>query len=142
MPPAATITKPDDFSQVDYYRLQAFLAGTREQNHILADKQTQDAWQKRTSAMTKEITRLKQSLAKADGTSKQALSAKLAAAESSLPPPLPAVCTVGEVPAERSEVHVLKRIHRQEGQSCVDAGYPRALVGPHGSVDLSEADKR
>ena len=131
--------KFDDFPQVDYYRLQAFLAGTRAQNHILADKQTQDAWQKRTSAMTKEITRLKAGLAKADGTAKQTLKTKLAAAQSQLPAPLPATCSVHE--GERSEVHVLKRGMIERQGKRVEAGFPTALVGA-GSVDLVGAAKR
>ena len=47
--------KFDDFSQEDYYRLQAFMAATYEHNHVLADKKTQDAWQARTTAATKEM---------------------------------------------------------------------------------------
>ncbi len=120
--------KFDDFSQVDYYRLQAFLAGTRERNHILADKKTQDDWQTRTGAMTKQIARLKQSLAKADGTAKQALAAKLAEVESSLPAALPSVCTVAEMGKDRTEVHVLKRGSIDKKGKRVEAGYPLALV--------------
>src|SRR5207248_6622736 len=40
--------KFDDFTQVDYYRLQAFLAATHEHDRILADIKTQAAWQTRT----------------------------------------------------------------------------------------------
>src|SRR5205823_6347030 len=39
--------KFDDFSQEDYYRLQAFMAATHEHERVLADKETQNQWQTR-----------------------------------------------------------------------------------------------
>jgi Protein of unknown function (DUF1553)/Protein of unknown function (DUF1549) len=120
--------KVDDFSQEDYYRLQAFMAGTHEYNPVLADKETQDKWQKNNAAATKEIKELRTALTKADGTAKEMLTAKLKEAESKLPPALPTLCTIHELPAKADEIHVLKRGMPEKKGQRVEAGFPAALV--------------
>ncbi len=120
--------KFDDFSQEDYYRLQAFMAGTHEYNPVLADKETQDKWQKNNAAATKEIKKLRTALVKADGTAKETITAKLKEAESKLPPALPSLCTIHELPAKADEIHVLKRGMPEKKGQRVDAGFPSALV--------------
>ncbi|HWY86738.1 MAG TPA: DUF1549 and DUF1553 domain-containing protein, partial [Gemmataceae bacterium] len=120
--------KFDDFSQEDYYRLQAFMAATYEHNHVLVDKKAQDAWQMRTTAVTKEMKRLTQSLAKADPAAQRLLEVKLKEAEGRLPPPLPAICTVQEMAAEGTAIHVLKRGLPEKKGARVEPGYPTALV--------------
>src|SRR5205085_6241236 len=47
--------KFDDFSQEDYYRLQAFLAATHEHNEALADVATRADWQARPERPTAEV---------------------------------------------------------------------------------------
>ena len=119
--------KFDDFSQEDYYRLQAFLAGTPEYNPVLADKETQDKWQKNNAAATKEIKKLRAALVKADDVTKETLTAKIKEAESKLPPALPSMCTVQELPGKADEIHVLKRGLPEKKGKRVEAGYPTAL---------------
>ena len=120
--------KFDDFSQEDYYRLQAFLAGTNEHNPVLADKETQDKWQKSTNAAAKEVKRLRAALAKADDTAKKTLTAKLKEAESQLPPALPTLCSVHELAAKTDEIFVLKRGLPDKKGKRVEPGFPTALV--------------
>jgi hypothetical protein len=120
--------KFDEFSQVDYYRLQAFMAATHEYDRILADKETDDRWQARTSAAAKEIKRLKDVLAKSAGAAKETLEKKLAEAERALPPPLPTLSTVKEMETERTAVHVLKRGLADKKGKRVEPGYPAALA--------------
>jgi hypothetical protein len=126
--------KFDDFSQEDYYRLQAFMAATQEYNHVLAGKEAQDNWHKSVAAATKTMKGLKDKLAKASGSAKELLAAKVAEAEGRLPSPLPTICTVQEVRADRTDIHILKRGLAEKKGRRVEAGFPSALTPPKGSA--------
>jgi hypothetical protein len=101
--------KFDDFSQADYYRLQAFLAQTQEHDIVLADPKVKADWDARTSKIQAEIKRIKQALETAEGSERQRMRTKLKEMQRSLPPPLPAISSVHDAPAERTAIHVLKR---------------------------------
>jgi hypothetical protein len=132
--------KFDDFSQEDYYRLQAFLAATHEHNLILADAKTQAAWRARTDGLKATIKRLQGELGKARGAAQGRLRDQLAQAERDLPPPLPAVCTVRHVEAERTPIHILRRGVPERKARRVTPGFPLALV-PEGAADLPPSAK-
>jgi len=127
----------DDFTQEDYYRLQAFLAGTHEHNIILADARTQADWQ----ALNNEIKMLKKELNAADGEAKERLQARVKVAESKLPPPLPAICTVRDVDAERTAIHVLRRGLPERKGKRVEPGFPSALASLATETPPAEAMK-
>jgi hypothetical protein len=101
--------KFDAISQEDYYRLEAFLAATFEQDIILADAPTQMAWQAQTDKLQKEIKALQQAMTKVQGDERQRLEEKLTAARRRLPSPLPAISTVRHDESKRTAIHVLKR---------------------------------
>src|SRR5947199_5403584 len=69
--------KFDDFTQADYYRLQAFLAGVHEHNVVLADAATQADWQARTDRLQKEVEHLQEEAARAQGSARERLQARL-----------------------------------------------------------------
>jgi len=117
----------DDFPQDDYYRLQAFLAATQEHNIILADKATQADWKARTDKLNAEIKLLTEKLADATDEARPSLQAKLKHAQVQLPPPLPAICSVRNVEAERTAIHVLKRGLPERKGKQVGPGFPSAL---------------
>ena len=121
----------DDFTQEDYYRLQAFLAGVQEHNVILADAKTKATWEATTAPLQKEITELKRRISAAKGTDKARLQGELKAAQSKLPPPLPTVCTVregeGEGDAGRTAIHVLRRGMPDKKGKRVEPGFPTQL---------------
>jgi hypothetical protein len=121
--------KFDDFSQEDYYRLQAFFAATHEHSIPLVDTKTHSDWKTRSDAVEEEIKRLKEELTRADGEARDRLRTKLKEAQRKLPPPLPAVCTVRNVEAERTPVHVLKRGLPEKPGKRVTPGLPSALPG-------------
>jgi hypothetical protein len=133
--------KFDDFSQADYYRLQAFLAATYEHNELLADAATRADWQARTERLTAEIKRLKLAVNRADGEAKRRLQEKLRAAERGLPPPLPAICTVRDVPEKRTAIHVLKRGLPERKGKRVGPAFPSALVSTRAAEASPEATK-
>jgi hypothetical protein len=121
----------DDFPQDDYYRLQAFLAATHEHNIVLADKATQGDWQARTdkiNARIKQLTRQIDAEPRGAGR-RETLEAKLQALQLSLPPPLPAICTVRNEDAQRTVIHVLKRGQPDRPGKQVGPGFPLVLNG-------------
>jgi hypothetical protein len=130
----------DDFPQDDYYRLQAFLAATHEHNLLLADKATQADWKARTDTLNVEIKELTRQLAGAGGEAKEALAAKLREAQGRLPPPLPGICSVHNVEAERTGIFVLKRGLPEKKGKRVGPGFPSALAAD-GVGDLPEKDQ-
>ncbi len=101
--------KFDDFSQADYYRLQAFLAQTQEHDIVLADAKTKADWQARTGTIQAEIQRVKQTLETAEGDERMRMRARLADMRRRLPPPLPTMSSVQDKPSEGTEIHILKR---------------------------------
>ncbi len=126
----------DDFPQADYYRLQAFLAATHEHNLILADKATRKVWQARTDQVNAQIKQVNKQLAAGDASA--ALQAKLKELQASLPPPLPAICTVRSDDAQRTVIHVLKRGQADRQGKRVGPGFPTALGGSDLPADFSK----
>ena len=118
----------DDFSQEDYYRLQAFMAATHEHNPVLADEKTRTDWQTRAAPIEKEIKRLKQMLPKVEGEARIQLQEKLKELDTKLPPPLPALCTIRETDAERTPIHVLKRGLTDRKGKLVQPAFPSAIA--------------
>lgn len=119
--------KFDDFSQADYYRLQAFLAQTQEHDIVLADAKTKADWESRTKHIQAEMKRIKQALETAEGTERLRMRAELAAMQRRLPPPLPTISSVSDVPGERTPIHVLKRGDPERKGKPVNLGVPAAL---------------
>ena len=123
----------DDFPQDDYYRLQAFLAATHEHNISLVDKATRDAWQTKTDKLNAEIKQVSKQLMDLPGapssvSRRVTLEAKLKELQQRLPPPLPAICSVRNVEAQRTAIHVLKRGLPERKGKQVAPGFPSALA--------------
>ncbi len=120
--------KFDDFSQADYYRLQAFLAQTQEHDIVLADTKTKADWESRTQKIQAEIKRIKQALETAEGENRLRMRAELAQMQRGLPPPLPTISSVHDVPSERTPIHVLKRGDPDRTGKPVGMRVPSALL--------------
>jgi hypothetical protein len=99
----------DPLPQKDYYRMEAFLAATHEHNLPLASESEQSAWRERTEAVKAEIKRLGQELEQSSAATQPDLKARMKELEAQLPPPLDAICTVVNDPAQRTAIHVLER---------------------------------
>jgi hypothetical protein len=101
--------KFDDFSLADYYRLQAFLAGTFERDLVLAPQAEQARWKKEHEAVGSELERVRKSLASLQGTDLARAEKKVAELEGRLPRPLPTISTVQHDARRRTSIFVLKR---------------------------------
>jgi hypothetical protein len=122
--------KFDDFSQADYYRLQAFLAQTQEHDIVLADRKTREEWEARTSKVQGEIKRIRQALETLEGDERKRMQEELVRTERRLPPPLPTISSVRDMPAERTVIHVLKRGDSDKPGPAVGMRVPHALLPP------------
>ena len=99
----------DPVRQVDYYRFQAFLAATHENDIPLTTEAEAAAWKKKTDEITGRIKKLRVELAKADGQPAEKLRADVKRLEIQLPAPLPTVSSVRNIADQRSSIHLLAR---------------------------------
>ncbi|MCZ6792823.1 MAG: PSD1 and planctomycete cytochrome C domain-containing protein [Planctomycetota bacterium] len=119
--------KFDPISQKDYYRLQAFLAATREDDVVLATAEEQAARKQRAGEVEKEISRIKKALETATGDAETRLRGELAAARKLLPAPLPAISSIRNDP-QPTAIHVLQRGSWEEKGEPVGMRAPGALL--------------
>jgi hypothetical protein len=122
--------KFDNFSQTDYYRLQAFLAATQEHDVHLAPPGVVDQWKKQTAKVQEEIHKIQQALATAGVADRRRLEERLAEARRRLPPEPPTISSVQNVEAERTAIHVLKRGDPSRPGKLVGPRFPSALMPP------------
>jgi len=101
--------KLEPITQKDYYRLQAYLAATEEQNITLVPPEELRAWKEQTAAVNQQIKKLKQQAAEASGEEKVQLEERIDQLTYDLPPHLPTIPTIRNDFANRTKIHVLRR---------------------------------
>lgn len=101
--------KFDEIPQLDYYRLQAFMAGAQEYDCVLAGNDEQAAWKAKTESIQKEVAELKKSLAELKNSEADQIKSRIEDLQRQLPRPLPTISAVRNVEALRTPVHLLKR---------------------------------
>lgn len=100
----------DPIRQKDYYRMQAYVGGTREHNIVLASDKEQAEWKEEVARQEAVIKKLKKELGKLEGEEKGHLHQKIRNLEESLPAPLPTIATVREEQRrDRTAIHMLDR---------------------------------
>jgi hypothetical protein len=99
----------DPIPQKDYYRLQAFLSATFEENIPLAAKHIQVDWKAKSDAVDAEIKRIKAAKENASLQEMEKLRAEMLAAESRRPDPLPEIFTVRNDFDKQTPTHLLER---------------------------------
>ena len=112
--------KFDPIRQKDYYRTQAFFAATFQKDIPLSSAERQAEWKAQTGAVEAELKSLRAKLKQTTGAERAGLEKQIGDTEAKLPPPLPALQTVEENPAQLIPVHVLAR---------GDSAQPGDLVG-------------
>ena len=111
----------DPIRQKDYYRLQAFMAATEENNIVLASEQEQEAWKALVKEKEGEIRELRKKLDDLTGEEKGRLHQKIRNLEVSLPDPLPTIATIKNDYEHQTPIHILER---------GDYGKKKDQVGP------------
>ncbi|MCA9178878.1 MAG: PSD1 domain-containing protein [Planctomycetales bacterium] len=102
--------KLEPITQRDYYRLQAYLAATKEHNLSLAGEQAAEQWKSETARIEKLIKLKKEELAKADDVSRTAsLEREIDQLTAQLPSHPPTVPGIENDFANRTAIHVLRR---------------------------------
>ena len=121
--------KFDPLPQSDYYRVQAFVAATFEANLVRASDAEQTAWEAETEKIQKQIEKLKERLKKTRGPERDRLTQEIAELDATLPPPLPAICSVADNFDERTPIHVLDRGDAEKPGAAVGMRLPGVLYG-------------
>lgn len=101
--------KFDPIPQRDYYRLQAFLAATREDNVLLASSEAKKRWDEATQLIESQIVELKDRLKQQSGEEELSTRAQIKNLEARLPPPLPTLCSIRNDPQQATPIHLLQR---------------------------------
>ena len=101
--------KFDPITQKDYYRLEAYLAGTQENDILLVPPEQKKDWEEKTKAFNAELRKLRQAADKAEGEARTKLTEQIEDLETKMPPYPPTIPSVHNDPAQRTEIHVLQR---------------------------------
>ncbi len=101
--------KFDPLPQRDYYRLQAFIAATHEDNRSLLDDAEHKEFLEQTEKLESRIAELKEILANLDGDKEKQVLAEIQELEQQLPPPGPAICGIRNDLKNSSPVNILRR---------------------------------
>jgi hypothetical protein len=100
--------KFDPIRQRDYYRLQAIFASTVHKDIPRYTPEQQAEWKMKTEPIEAELKALRAKL-KPGVPDRDVIEKQIAQKEAELPPPLPVLQTVEDVPERRTPVHVLAR---------------------------------
>ncbi len=120
--------KLDPILQKDYYRLQAYLAGTHENNILLVPADQKKDWEEKTRVLNDELRKLRKAADKAEGDERIKLNEQIESLESKMPPPPPTIPSTRNDPAQRTEIHVLKRGDWERKGDVVAPRPPSVLV--------------
>jgi mono/diheme cytochrome c family protein len=119
--------KFDPILQKDYYRLQAFMAATDQNDIPLVSSKEAEEWKVKTEQITKQINQLNRQMKTAAEEDKHRLAAELETLEDTLPPPLPGISTISNV-AEPTPIAVLRRGEWTKKGDPVGMRFPTVLV--------------
>jgi hypothetical protein len=120
--------KLEPISQKDYYRLQAYVATTEEDDIPLASAEEQRAWREAARPLKAEIETLRKKAKAATGDEKVRLTEQIEALEDRLPPPPPTVPSTRNDFGRRTPIHVLRRGVWENKGELVGPRPPSVLV--------------
>jgi hypothetical protein len=101
--------KLEPISQKDYYRFQAYLAATVENDIVLASPGEKAEWDAANGKIKQELDRLRKRAKQAKGEERSKLKAEIEELEGQSPPPLPTIPGTRNDFENRTAIHVLKR---------------------------------
>lgn len=101
--------KFDPIRQSDYYRMQAYFAGTLEHDFPLSSREERATWEATIQPIDARIKKMQGEMAKADPVTKEALAKEIEALEKGKPAPPPTLYSVKTDMEKRSPIHLLTR---------------------------------
>ncbi|MBC7927104.1 MAG: DUF1553 domain-containing protein, partial [Bryobacteraceae bacterium] len=101
--------KFDPIRHTDYYRMQAFFAGTHENDVSLAEPEAQAAYKAKSEAYKQKMAEMKKAMKELEGDSLSRMAKKLLELEENAPEAPPSLYSVSTDMGKRSPVHVLAR---------------------------------
>jgi hypothetical protein len=101
--------KFDPIRHTDYYRMEAFFAGTHEYDVPLASAEDQAEWKVKNDAVQEEMKSLKKAMKGLEGEQLVAMEKKLREVEDKAPEPLPSLFSVSTDTAKATPIFVLAR---------------------------------
>jgi hypothetical protein len=120
--------KFDPILQSDYYRLQAYFAASQENDIVLGPADLKKDWEEKTKVINAELKKLRKKLEQAEGEERKKLAEQIEQMEDEMPAPPPIIPTIHNDPAERTEMHVLKRGDWEKKAEAVAPRPPSVLV--------------
>ncbi len=101
--------KFDPIRQSDYYRIEAYFSATEPLDLSKATPAEQTAWKAKAEPVQEQMKQVKMRMKGSSPDQRAVLEKKLEDLQEELPPPLPAIFTVSDDEAKRTDVHVLIR---------------------------------
>ncbi len=101
--------KFDPIRQSDYYRMQAYFAGTLEHDFPLSSREERTAWEESIKPIDARIKKMQGEMAKADPDTKKRMAAEILSLEKSKPAPPPTLYSVKTDMGKASPIHLLNR---------------------------------
>ena len=120
--------KLEPISQKDYYRFQAYMAATEENNVNLAPEAEYRQWEAKTQELKKQIARLKKQMRAARDNERKRLAEEIQAIDDAMPPPPPTIPATRNELSRRTEIHVLRRGIWEDKGELVGPRPPSILV--------------
>ncbi|MDX2269177.1 MAG: DUF1549 and DUF1553 domain-containing protein [Bryobacter sp.] len=132
--------KFDPIRQSDYYRMQAYFAGTLEHDFPLSPAGDLKSWEAKIKPIDAEIKRLQGQMKLLGESDKGPIAQKIEALEKSKPPAPPTVYTVKSDMEKASPVHLLARGDYSAKGDAVGMR-PLGVLLPEGAPELGKTDK-
>ena len=129
--------KFDPFRQSDYYRMQAFFAGVWPNDVPRATPAEQADWKARSANYEQQMKEMKSALKGAQGADRMALQDKIEDLQQKMGDGVPALFSVMDDPAKRSDIHLLARGDYQNKGDRVGMRALGVLL-PDGAPELAE----
>jgi hypothetical protein len=132
--------KFDPIRQSDYYRIQAYFAGTLEHDFPLSSREQRSAWEEAMKPIDARIKKMQGEMAKAEGARKQELENEILKLETSKPAPPPTLYSVKTDMEKKSPIHLLARgDYAAKGDSV--GMRPMGVLLPDGAAEEPALDK-
>jgi hypothetical protein len=130
--------KFDPIRQSDYYRMQAYFAGVWGKDVPHSTPAEQAAWQARSEQYEQQMKRMKAAMQDASAAEHAALENKIEELKDKMAETPPALFTVTDDPARRSEIHLLARGDYQNKGDRVGMR-PLGVLLPQGAPELPDS---